>query len=90
MKFILFAAALIAASAGAAIAGEGGGDPFAQNLPAIGRTYVVGVVAQARPEAPVPAYARLLPSPGHMTIVQTPNSLPRGFSSQAPTRARPG
>jgi len=77
MKAILFASAILAASAGGALAGEGGHDPFNQALSGPPQTYVVGsTAAPARPAAPVPAYARLLLDNGTMSGPETPNSLP--------------
>lgn len=61
MKSILFAAAAVAMSAGAAMAGEGRGGPFDQHLSGFLGTYVVGPVAQLAPRPPAPAPAAAQP-----------------------------
>ena len=60
MKAILLAFAILAASAGGALAGEGGHDYFNLALPGSSRTYMTSSAAiPALLEAPVPSYAHL-------------------------------
>ncbi len=80
-----FAALLL--STGAAFAGEGNGDPFGLHLttPTQHRIVMVDTGAAAYPTQKNSADGQfstheLLPSIGSMEIVQTRNSLPRGFA----------
>ena len=93
MKSTLLAAAALVLSAGAAFAVEGGQDPFGQNLPGVTTTFAAhdDTGSMAYPKLPgqaqsgtVPAYARPLPTKASMALVQTPNSLPRGFGLATP------
>jgi len=91
MKAILFASAILAASAGGALAGEGGQDYFNLALSGPPQTYAVGsAAALARPAAPVPAYARLLPGNGSMSGPETPNSLPLGATMRGHAQRKSG
>lgn len=82
MKAILFAAVVFAASAGAALAGEGNGDPFPQHSAGLG-TYNTSGPAIRQASRPVPPGARLLPDASNMGQAQTPNSLPLSFAGSA-------
>ncbi len=89
MRAILFASAILAASAGGALAGEGGHNYFNLALPGSPRTYMTSSAATpALPEAPVPAYAHFLPSNGSMSGLQTPNSLPLDTTANGHIRVK--
>ena len=78
-RIALTALSLLALSTAAALAGEGNGAPFDQQLPGIVTT--LATANSPRITAPVPArpaYAALLHSNSGMGVVQTANSLPRG------------
>ena len=83
MKAILFAAAVLAVSSAAALAGEGGPGAFDQTLSGPSQTYVIGAAGvPARFTPAIPAYARLLPSNANMAGWETPNSLPAGATAR--------
>lgn len=91
MKAVLFASAILAASAGGALAGEGGHDHFNLALSGPPQTYTVGsAAALARPATPVPAYARLLPSNGSMSGPETLNSLSLGATVRGHAQRKSG
>ena len=91
MKITLFASAILAASVGGALAGEGGHDSFNLALSVPPQTYVVGSgAALARPAAPVPAYARLLPGNATMSGPETSNSLPVGATMRGYAQRKSG
>ena len=76
MKAILLAASLLVACTGVALA-ESDGDAFGQHLNGAGGRYVVG--AAVLPPAETPS----------MGIVQSSNSLPRGFNGPASVATKP-
>lgn len=85
MKTIILAASALALSVGAAMAGEGNGDPypnagagrFAVPAQAFNDTGSAGYFRSPRPVAAL-ANDELLPQSGSEVPVQTANSLPRG------------
>ena len=94
MKTTVLAAALLAASASFAFAGESNVDAHALRLTGTPGTYVVGANGNAAPTAAaaIPGYAQTLPSNASMALVQTPNSLPAipgASASRAAAPARP-
>lgn len=92
MKKTLIAAATLSLIAGAAFAGEGGGDPFAYRTsgPAVATApYARSASASQNPfPFTIPSVSwntiPVLPTNGANAIVQTANSLPAGFENGTP------
>ena len=64
----------------AAVAGEGRGNPFEQSLPGTSRIALAGGATPSAPAPRVPQYAQLLRQNNGMGIIQSQNSLPRGYN----------